>query len=165
MSAQQRLILTGVAMMLVGTLYGAVHNFLVDHETLLVLKETYQSAFMSAAAGDMAAAEQALETAKAMNYRYVRAIDTHTHIIKLATLIVLIALVYPLLSWSEGIRRWLSRGFVAGAVMFPLGLFLQIYAQSILLRGLAAAGALLVIACFTLVVVGLFKANSQAADS
>ena len=161
MNGQRRLILSGVFLMLIGVIYGAIHTYMVDHETLLVLRETYQEAFLSAAAGDMAAAEQSLENAKAANYRYVRAIDTHTHVIKLATLVILIALVYPLLGWSEGVRRWLSRGFVTGVVLFPLGLFLQIYAESIVLRGLAAVGALLVIASFTLVVVGLFRVNTN----
>ena len=153
---QRRLIIGSIVLMLVGTVYGAVYTYVVEHETLLVLRETYKSAFVAAADGNMDAARAALERAKGMNYRYVRMIDSHTHIIKLATLVLLIALLYPLIGWQASTRRWLAVGFTAGVVIFPTGLFLQMYSTTVVFRALAAAGAVLVIGCFTLIVVGLF---------
>jgi len=158
MNSPEKTLLTGGMLLLVaGLLFGAVYGYLVQHETLLVLRESYRTLLAASAAGDQSATQAALERARRMNYVYVRAVDVHTHLIKMASVVLLIGLVYPMVAFSERARRALAALFLAGAWLFPLGVFAEIFWQGLLPQMLAAAGASAAIAALAGIVGGLYR--------
>jgi hypothetical protein len=162
MTASQRwLIFSGLALVTAGMVFGFVYTYAVDHQTLPLLREAYRDAFTGAAAHDALASQAALEQAGVMNYRYVRIVDVHTHVIKLATVLLLAGLVYPLVGWSEKTKKVAALCFVAGSVIFPTGVFAEIFSRSMVPKAAAAGGALLVIVSFAVILTGLFQGLSQ----
>lgn len=154
---QRWMILGGLAVFLLGLGFGVVHTFLVDHETLLRVKEDYRSAFMAAAEGKDGEAQVALEEAKTANYNFVRSIDTHTHLLKMASVVILIGLILPLVSWTEKTKLALALALLGSAVIFPLGVFGEIFSHSLFPQAVAAGGALLAIGSFSLILFGIFS--------
>ncbi len=162
MSASQKwLIQGGIFLILLGLVYGLAHTFLVQHGTLPVLRESYREAFTAAAQGQLERSQASLEQAKKMNYRYVRVIDVHTHVIKLATLLILIGLLYPQVSWGKRTKSLLAMGFVTGTWLFPAGVFAEIFSTSTFPKALAAGGALLAIGSFALILLGIARGIRQ----
>ncbi len=142
---QKWLILGGLLLALLGLVYGLVYTYIVDHQTLPRLREHYRGAFVAAAEGDAAQVESELEEGQAMNYRYVRAIDVHTHWLKMASVAILLGLILPLVQWNRKARRALAVVFLAGGLIFPLGVFAQIVSDSVVPQAVAAGGAALAI--------------------
>lgn len=157
MSVQRPLAAGALALMLAGSAGGLMHGLSVGHESLLSLREHHQPVFEQAARGDMTAARAKLQHAIGRNFRYVRVIDAHTHIIKLASLALLLSFLLPLLPLGDPIRHAAGRGFLSGAVLFPGGVLLQVWVPGLLFQSVAALGAVLVIAAMGVVVLGLFR--------
>ena len=73
MKSPEKTLLTGGMLLLVaGLLLGAIYGYLVEHQTLLVLRESYRTLITASAEGDQPAAQAALERARRMNYVYVQ---------------------------------------------------------------------------------------------
>jgi hypothetical protein len=162
MTASQRwLIFSGLVLAAAGMVFGFVYTYAVDHQTLPLLREAYREAFTAAAANDATTSQAALERAGAMNYKYVRIVDVHTHLIKLATVLLLAGLVYPLVAWSEKIKKLAALCFVAGSLIFPSGVFLENFSSSLVPKAAAGGGALLAIASFAVILAGLFRGLGQ----
>lgn len=152
---QRNFILIALLMILVSTCAGVIFAFSVEHETLLELREQYESAFVSAAGNDLETASSSLQQAEKLNYRYVRMIDSHTHIIKLATLLLLISFLLPVLHWGHKKQLVFSMALATGCVLFPLSVFLQIHVSGLLFKAGAGVGALLIIAGMAMLVKSL----------
>ncbi|MCI0354576.1 MAG: hypothetical protein L0099_05995 [Acidobacteria bacterium] len=158
MKSPERTLLTGGMMLLVaGLLLGAIYGYRVEHQTLLVLRESYRTLLTASAAGDQVAARSALERARRMNYVYVRAVDVHTHLIKLGSVVLLVGLAYPFVALSDRSRRRLARLFLTGAWLFPAGVFAEIFVAGIVPQGLAAAGATAAVAGLAGITAGLYR--------
>ena len=166
MKSPEKVLLGGGLLLLVaGLLFGAGYGYVVQHQTLLVLRESYRDLLASSAAGDAAGAQAALAQAQRMNYAYVRAVDVHTHMIKLASVVLLVGLMYPLVALSDTARRRLAILFLAGSWLFPAGVFTEIFSHRLLPQALAAGGALLVVASLAGIVLGLWRGLRQSARS
>ncbi|HSA93319.1 MAG TPA: hypothetical protein VLE48_09940 [Terriglobales bacterium] len=162
MKSPEKVLLGGGMLLLVaGLLFGAAYGYLVEHQPLLVLRESYRDLLASSAAGDVAGAQAALTQAQRMNYAYVRAVDVHTHTLKLANVILLVGLFYPMVALSEVMRRRLAILFVAASWLFPAGVFAEIFSPGILPQALAAAGAALAVASLAGIVLGLWRGLRQ----
>lgn len=158
MDRPDRLLITGALLLLLaGSVGGAAHGYFVGHDTLLQLREQYEQAFTFAASGRTGAAATALAEARASNYRYVRVIDAHTHLTKLATLLLLLGIVNVMIVPGIRTRRWMASALITGAVLFPVSVYLQIIYQGVLFRSAAAIGALLVIMVIAWLTAVLFK--------
>lgn len=157
MSVQRPLAAGALALTLASSAGGLMHGLSVGHESLLSLREHHQPAFEQAARGDMNAARAELQHAIGKNFRYVRVIDAHTHVIKLASLALLLAVLLPLLPLGDAMRRAAGWGFLSGAVLFPGGVLLQVWWPGLLFQSVAALGAVLVIAAMGLAVSGLYR--------
>jgi hypothetical protein len=155
--AQRNLILAGLVLILASSVGGIWYAFAVEHETLLLLREQYQAAFSAAAANDMTAALEALGEGQRENYRYVRMIDAHTHVIKLASLLMLVGLLVSVLGWNHRTRQGLAWLLAVGVVLFPLSVLSQIYISGPMFKLGAALGALMIIAFMIALVVQLFR--------
>lgn len=152
---QKTLIVGGLLVVLLGLVYGMVYNFVVEHKTLPRLREQHRSVFVAAAEGNEEQVRNAFQHAKSANYRYVRAIDVHTHLIKMASVAILLGLVFSVVRWDEKQRFALAVLFLASAVVFPLGVFAEIFSTSVIPQGVAAGGALLAIASLAFILWGL----------
>lgn len=156
MLIQRSLAVGALWLMLLGSAGGLLHGLATRHETLLQLREHHQSAFSLAGQGQVDAARSALQQGMHDNFRYVRVIDAHTHVIKLASLALMLSFIAPLLPLAHGRRRTLAAAFLAGTVLFPGGVLMQIWHPGIPFQAVAALGAVLVIAAMGTMVHGLF---------
>jgi len=153
---QRSLAVGALGLMLLGSAGGLVHGLSTGHETLLRLREQHRPAFTLAAAGNMDAAETELRLAIRHNFQNVRVIDAHTHVIKLASLAMMLGFVVPLLPIADRGRRALVLAFLSGTLLFPGGVLAQAWMPGVVFQGIAALGAGLVIAAMGTTVYGLF---------
>jgi len=158
---QRLLIVAGLTLVTAGLLFGFVYGFVVEHGTLLVLKEAYGASLRNAAAGDWEASRFAFASGRFANYILVRAVDVHTHLIKMATLVLLLGLLWPLIRSRASSR---AAAFVLGAVLFPAGVFAEIYTTSIMAKGLAALGAGIAILSLAAIFRGLLRPSESVRD-
>jgi hypothetical protein len=61
------------------------------------------------------------------------------------------------IGWSDGRKLLIARLFIAGSLVFCLGVFSQIFVLSVLTEALAVIGSGLVIVCVGVLVLGLFR--------
>jgi len=156
---QRSMAVTAFALLLLGSVGGLMHGLVTGHETLLRLREHQQSAFSDAARGRMDVARVELRQAIQDNFHHVRIIDAHTHVIKLASLALLLGFLVPLLPLTDRGRRALATTFLAGAALFPGAVLGQVWFPGLIFQGIAAVGAVLIIAAMVIVVRGLFSAE------
>lgn len=160
------LLLAALALMLASSLYGALHGRAHGDAARLVLREQYAPAFLAAAAGEPVRARGLLAVGQARQVAVGRAISVHAHLGKLGVLLLLAGLVLPATAWGGMARRVLAGGLLAGAVLYPLGIHLQIGAGDVAVpRAVAAGGALLVLAGTALVAIGLFRRPEESGES
>ena len=154
---QRSLAVGALGLMLLSSAGGLLHGWSVNHETLLRLREHHQPAFTHAAQARMETARAELQQAMQHNFRHVRVIDAHTHVIKLASLALMLNFIVPLLPLTDRGRRALAGTFLAGAVLFPGGVLMQVWLPGVIFQGVAAVGAMLVIAAMGTTVYRLFS--------
>jgi hypothetical protein len=147
-----------LGLMLLGFVLGSWHGARVDSRTLLVLREAYAPAFAAQVRGETGLARAALARAQEANLEHTRVIGAHTHVIKLATVLLVIALSWPVLAGSERRKRLLAGALVAGAVLFPVGLLLQAFHPGVITRAVTALGAGLALVSFAAFAAGLLLA-------
>jgi len=164
MSGSQRT-LTVAALLLVaaGILVGFGHAVAVQYNTLPVLQ--YRAHWTAAALASQNGPRDAIQAAEHESYTYTRVVDAHTHIIKLATVLLLAALVYPLIGLPEKRKRTLAIVFLTGICVFPLGVLAEIYVQGRSAQAVAAVGAMLVILGFAGIVWGLLRGSASRAKA
>ncbi len=156
--AERWLVLAALACMLGASLYGAIHGRAHGDETRLVLREQYAPAFLAAARGDVASAQALLARGQARQVAVGRAVSVHAHLGNLGVLLLLAGLVLPLTGWGRRGRQVVAAGLIAGAVLYPLGIHLQIGALGIAIpRAIAGAGALLTLGSVAALLAGVFR--------
>jgi hypothetical protein len=163
-STQKTLVSAALILVAIGVTLGLVYAATERYETFPVLQHRAFWAAASTAGQD--GSDDLSHSLQHDVYTYVRIIDAHTHLIKIGTVVLLIALVYPLISLPEGRKRSLGWMLVAGNCIFPLGVLGEIYIPGRLPQAIAAAGALLVIVSFAAMFYGLLRraANSEVAS-
>ena len=160
---QRRLISAALLLIAFGILSGFVQAQLSHYNTLLVLQ--YQGYWKAATLASQDAPLEMAQAAEHSGYSYTRVVDAHTHLIKVATVLLLITLVYPLIALPEPRKRMLAILFLIGNCAFPLGVLAEIYVRNRSAQALAAAGALLVIAAFAGLLWGLLPKSSRVQNS
>lgn len=158
---QRSLAVGAIGLMLLSSAGGLIHGMSADHETLLRLCEHHQPAFTHAAEGRLDAARLELQHAIHDNFRYVRVIDAHTHVKKLASLALMLSFILPLLPMTDRGHRMLAVAFLVGAVLFPGGVLGQAWFPGVIFRGIAVLGAGLVIAAMGTTAYGLFTLRRE----
>lgn len=161
---QLRLIITGLALILIGFLYGMVHTLAVDHAPRLQLREDYKVAFSQAAEKglDERTSHSTMTSIASVNARsveYQRAIGAHTHAIYLGLMIIVLGLLVNFVLGNSPYKSYVGISLGAGAVIYPLGLALQASGVKLLGESLALLGSVAIIACIGLVVLKLLTKN------
>lgn len=124
-AARNILIFGGLILAAFGMLYGLHYAVLVEHQTLDRIGGSLTAAFVHAAEGHLAESESALQSYASTKYDYVRQVDSHSHWIGLAMLLLVMGAVFDHVAFSDRVRFWIAIALLAGAVVFPLGVMLQ----------------------------------------
>lgn len=167
MSGTQRsMFIASLTLICAGVVLGFVHARRVDHGTLLVLREQYKDEWLAGTTQAAGTPANTITNAKQMNYRYVRVVDAHTHIIKLGTVLLLVALIQPLVSLPEKRKRDLATMFIVGSCIFPAAVLAEVAVRGWTAQAAAALGALLIIVSFAGFVYGLLLGTTpQTSDN
>ena len=156
MSAPRKLLIAGgLALLILSMSYGLWYALFVEHQTLDAMGGALASAFVKAAGRDLKGAHADLDRYSAMEFDHVRRVDAHSHWAGLAVVLIVFGLIFDRVSFSERARLWLAAIFLAGSVIFPLGVVLQTVVQGILPAIVAVLGATLVITTLGLISLGL----------
>src|SRR5215467_12334909 len=146
MSAERKiLIFGGIALALIGMVYGLYYAVFVEHQTLDQMGGSLAGAFISAAERSGPQSEDSLLNYGRANYRYVRQVDVHSHWIGLAMLMIVLGVVFDELRFAEHRRVLLAWSLLLGSAIFPLGVMLQTMNFQVMGSALAIVGSGLVI--------------------
>lgn len=135
------LIFGGLALAILGMCYGLVYAVFIEHQTLDGLGGSLTTAFVKGAERNLPAAQSSVETYARNAYVYVRQVDTHSHWIGLAMILVVLGVAFDRVELREGWKSALALMLLAGAVLFPLGVLMQTWMAGALPRIVAAFGA------------------------
>jgi hypothetical protein len=147
----------GLVLVLAGLIFGVYYAIFDEHQTLVAMGTAFAQSFFEAAGGNEAGVTENIEIFRANSYEYMREVSVHAHIIELGTLALIVPLFSHRIGWSDGRKLLIARLFIAGSLVFCLGVFSQIFVLSVLTQALAVIGSGLVIVCVGVLVLGLFK--------
>ena len=165
MSAARRLLIVGgIALALLGMIYGLWYAVSAEHQELDGIGRSLTVGFSAAAKRDAATAETALCEYKELKYRYDRHVDAHGHWIGLAMVLVVLGIGLERVGFTERLTMLLATGLVLGSFLFPLGVLLQTFSHGSAPRAVTVVGSALVIASFGGMTVGftLPRRNDRA---
>ncbi|MBI4306881.1 MAG: hypothetical protein HY678_11235 [Chloroflexi bacterium] len=156
-AAQQGLFISAVALMLFGMVFGLAINYAADHRARLALNEAYDPVFALLSEGaDAEAVNMRHSRISGTSLRHSRAMDFHTHSINMGILVLLAGLLYPMIPARRAIDAWAITGLAIAAWLYPGGLLLQFFGMRLAGEILAAAGAVLAIITFLMLVIRLY---------
>jgi hypothetical protein len=144
--ARRLLILGGIALALWGMSYGLWYAVWAEHQALDSIGAALATGFGAAAERNSLVSEASLKQYREAKYVYDRQVDVHGHWIGLAMLLIVVGIGFDRIRFAESLKYLLAAGLFLGAVIFPLGVLLQTLSHGTLPRGVAIAGAALVIA-------------------
>jgi hypothetical protein len=124
-AAQRILIFGGLILAAFGMLYGLHYALFLEHQTLDRMGGSLAAAFVQAAEGHLSASETALESYASTKYDYVRQVDSHSHWIGLAMLLIGMGAIFDHVAFGDRVKVWIAIALLVGAVAFPLGVLLQ----------------------------------------
>ena len=154
-----RLILTGLALVLAGFVFGLVFTWSVDHEARLVAHDAYGQVFEEAArSGSTGEWRNVEQEATARSVAHRRAADTHGHSINMGILLILVGLLAPLFADRGAANGRLLLVLAVSSVVYPVGLSLQFLTLTLAGEVVSAAGAIGAIGALTALLVRFWKA-------
>ena len=125
-TAQRILILTGIALIAFTMAFGVAYALFDEHQTLVGMGTHMATAFMEAAGGNMDAAFTALDSYGALSQEYRNEVHSHGHWGMLSLILIILGLTFDRLALAEKHRLLLACLLALSAVLFPLGILLQI---------------------------------------
>jgi hypothetical protein len=159
--ARKLLILGGLGLALLGTLYGLYYAVFVEHQALGAMGNSLARAFVSASQGNVAEGNLGIAAYAAARYNYVRQVDVHSHWTGLAMLMIVLGAAFDRVRLSEPTRLRLAAGLLAGSIIFPAGVILQTYRHgAATASALAIVGAALVTASLSLTLFGFLRSRA-----
>jgi hypothetical protein len=159
-AGRKLLILGGIALALLGMLYGLHYAVFVEHQTLDDIGRSLTTAFVQGANRHWKESDSALLAYRAAKYEYIRQVDLHSHWIGLAMLMIVLGVVFDEVSFNERTRFAIALALLIGSVVFPLGVILQTARLVSLGSALAIAGSALVITALAATAVGFVRSGS-----
>ncbi|MET0004125.1 MAG: hypothetical protein ABW087_10940 [Candidatus Thiodiazotropha sp.] len=152
MSATQKLLtLAGLGLVAFSMLYGFYYAVFDEHQTLEKIGFSMANGFAKAAEGDLAAAQTSLQAYAEIRIEYLREVHGHGHMAALGTLLILMGLFIDHVIRSQAKRLLISWMMVVGAVLLPLGAWLDVLVPAPVPKVLSVAGA----SCLVLGMVGV----------
>jgi hypothetical protein len=157
MSPRQILLFGGIALALLGMSYGLWYAVFAEHQALDGIGQSLASGFVAAAGRDSAGADQSLRQYREAKYAYDRQVDVHGHWLGLSMLLLVLAIGYDRVSFSEKVKTLLAWTLLIGAGFFPFGVLMQTWSHGSLPRMVAIAASALVIAALSGMVLGFLR--------
>lgn len=158
MSAARRLLVVGgIALALLGMIYGVWYAVFAEHQELDGISKSLTASFSAAAKRDSATSGVALGEYRELKYAYDRHVDVHGHWVGLAMILIVLGIGFDRLGFSERNKMLLATALVLGSFLFPLGVLLQTLNRGPVPQVLAVAGSALVIASLAGMTVGFAR--------
>lgn len=155
MSAARRLLIVGgIALALLGMIYGVWYALFAEHQELDGIGKSLTVSFSAAAKRDSVTAEAALHEYRELKYRYDRHVDAHGHWIGLAMVLVVVGIGLERVGFNERLTMLLAAGLLVGSFFFPLGALLQTLSHGASPQAVAVVGSALVIVSLAGIAVG-----------
>ena len=127
MSAQRLLVFGGIALIASGMLFGDIFAVFVLHQNGARTGEALLAATQAVAAQNPAAVKDAFgRIGDSLEDRGTK-VDTHVHMTGAGYLALLLALVQPYVALSASRKKLLTKLFLTGGVLLPVGIFLIHY--------------------------------------
>jgi len=127
MGMRRLLLLNGIALILVGMLFGDIFAAFVLHQNASRVGESLASTAHAALAGDAATVASSFQNVGAFLENRGTKVDTHVHIIGFGYLALLLAVVEPWIAFSVATKRRMAWTFLFGSWLLPIGVFLIHY--------------------------------------
>ena len=127
MSARRLLALGGIALIVVGMLFGDIFAVFILHQNASRVGASLAQAAHASLHGDVPAVQSAFREIGGFLENRGTKVDTHVHMIDFGYLALLLALLQPWIAFSERAKRKIAWIFLAGAALLPLGVFLIHY--------------------------------------
>lgn len=127
LSARRLLVLAGIALILIGMIFGDVFAIFVLHQNASRIGASLAASAHAALAGDRSAVAANLQDVGAFLENRGTKVDTHVHFIGFGYLALLLAVIQPWIALSERARQRLAWMFIVGAGLLPVGVFLIHY--------------------------------------
>lgn len=160
-TARKLLIFGGLALAALGMLYGLYYALLVEHQTLDRMGGSLATAFVDAAERNLPAAQMAIDDYAKTKYDYVRQVDTHSHWIGLAMVMIILGVVLERMAFTERTRLAIALALAIGSFSFPGAVLLQTFTHGgPLSAALAVAGSALVILAMVAAAVGFARQST-----
>lgn len=161
-SAKRILLLGGIVIALLGMTYGLWYAVFAEHQALDGIGASLANSFNASANRNPAQVAQAMTAYRVARYNYDRQVDAHSHWIGLAMVLVVLAIGFDHVSFSERQKLWLALCLVTGSAMFPLGVLLQIVDHGAVPKAIAVVGSALVIAALIVAIAGCLRRQTIA---
>ncbi|HEV7522959.1 MAG TPA: hypothetical protein VGP89_17795 [Candidatus Angelobacter sp.] len=157
MSARKLLLFGGIALAILGMSYGLWYAVFAEHQALDGIGHSLSSGFQAAAERNSATAESSLLQYRQAKYVYDRQVDVHGHWIGLAMLLIVLAIGFDHVAFSEKSKLILAWALFLGSVLFPLGVLMQTWSHGPFPRAIAILGSAMVTAALSGIVVGFMR--------
>jgi len=142
MSASRKLLLvSGLLLAIWAMTYGLWYAMFAEHQHLEGMGASLARAFTRAAERNMAEAHAAIRAYAETRFAHVRHVDVHSHWGGLALLLIIFGAIFDRLGFEERVRFRLAAVLLAGSVIFPLGVILQVVDRSWWPTALAMLGS------------------------
>jgi len=129
MSAQRLLIFGGIALILIGMVFGDIFAVFILHPNADRIGNQLLEATRAVAARDPSAIQTHFARIGHLLENRGTKVDTHVHIIKFGYLSLILALIQPYFALAERIRKRWAQLFLAGAVLLPVSVFCIHYVE------------------------------------
>jgi hypothetical protein len=127
LSARRLLVLGGIALILVGMLFGDIFAVFVLHQNASRAGASLATAAHAALRGDRSLVHASFQDVGSLLENRGTKVDTHVHMIDFGYLALLLAILLPWSALREGTKQHLAWLFLTGAGLLPGGVFLIHY--------------------------------------
>jgi Tfp pilus assembly protein PilN len=124
LNARRLLLLGGIALILLGMLFGDIFAVFVLHQNASRGGASLASAAHAALAGDPSLVDASFQDVGSFLENRGTKVDTHVHMIDLA---LMLAILQPWIAFRESTKQRLAWLFLTGAILLPVGVFLIHY--------------------------------------
>jgi hypothetical protein len=126
-SARRILVIGGIALILCGMLVGDIFAVFTLHPNAGRIGENLLAATRAVVAHDPQAAGAAFKNIGGFLENRGTKVDAHSHMIGFGYIALLIALLQPVVAFSESTKKRFAKLFLVGATLLPVGVFLIHY--------------------------------------
>ncbi len=122
-SARRLLLLGGIALIVVGMIFGDVFAIFILHQNAARVGAGLSAAAHAALAGDSSLVAANFTNVGSFLENRGTKVDTHVHVIEFGYLALLLAITMPWVAFAEKTKRSMAWMFLIGATLLPVGVF------------------------------------------